>query len=68
MGGQPAEPGQGDPGPELTGLVHGEDEAKKAEAGAKAFFAGGGDSENMPTTELEEEDFQEDAIDLISCW
>ena len=51
---------------ELTGLVHGEDEAKKAEAGAKAFFAGGGDSENMPTTELEEEDFQEDAIDLIS--
>ena len=30
---------------ELTGLVHGEDEAKKAEAGAKAFFAGGGDSE-----------------------
>ena len=51
---------------ELTGLVHGEDEAQKAEAGAKAFFAGGGDSENMPTTELEEEDFQEDAIDLIS--
>ena len=50
---------------ELTGLVHGEDEAKKAEAGAKAFFAGGGDSENMPTTELEEEDFQEDAIDLL---
>ena len=51
---------------ELTGLVHGEDEARKAEAGAKAFFTGGGDSGNMPSTELEEEDFQEDAIDLIS--
>ena len=51
---------------ELTGLVHGEDEAKKAEAGAKAFFAGGGDSDNMPSAELGEEDFQDGAIDLIS--
>ena len=51
---------------ELTGLVHGEDEARKAEAGARAFFTGGGDSGNMPSTELGEEDFQEDAIDLIS--
>ena len=51
---------------ELTALVHGEDEAKKAESGAKAMFAGGGDSENMPTTELEDEDFTEAGIDLIS--
>ena len=51
---------------ELTALVHGEEEAKKAESGAKAMFAGGGDSENMPTTELKEEDFTEDGIDLIS--
>ena len=51
---------------ELTALVHGEDEAKKAESGAKAMFAGGGDSENMPTTELKDEDFTEDGIDLIS--
>ena len=51
---------------ELTGLVHGEDEAKKAEAGAKAFFANGGDSDNMPSAELGEEDFQDGAIDLIS--
>lgn len=50
---------------ELTGLVHGTDEAKKAEAGAKAFFAGG-DSGDMPSTELGDEDFQEGAIDLIS--
>ena len=51
---------------ELTGLVHGEDEAKKAEAGAKALFAGGGDSAHMPTVTLAEEDFTDGAIDLIS--
>ena len=51
---------------ELTGLVHGEDEAKKAEAGAKALFAGGGDSAHMPTVTLSEEDFTDGAIDLIS--
>ena len=51
---------------ELTALVHGEEEAKKAEAGAKALFAGGGDSEHMPTTELGDEDFKDDGIDLIS--
>lgn len=51
---------------ELTALVHGEEEAKKAEAGAKAMFAGGGDSEHMPTTELSEEDFTDGGIDLIS--
>ena len=51
---------------ELTALVHGEEEAKKAEAGAKALFAGGGASEHMPTTELGDEDFKDDGIDLIS--
>ena len=51
---------------ELTALVHGDEEAKKAESGAKALFAGGGDSEHMPTTELTDEDFSEDGIDLIS--
>ncbi len=35
---------------ELTKLVHGEDEAKKADEAAKALFAGGGRSENVPTT------------------
>jgi tyrosyl-tRNA synthetase len=36
----------------LTELVHGKEEADKAQATAKALFAGGGDDENMPTTEL----------------
>ena len=51
---------------ELTSLVHGEDEAKKAEAGAKALFMGGGDSEHIPTVELTEEDLAEGSIDVIS--
>ena len=51
---------------ELTALVHGEEEAKKADAGAKALFAGGGDEAHMPSLELTEEDFAEGAIDLIS--
>ena len=52
---------------QLTELVHGTEEAKKAEAGAKALFAGGADTEHMPTTELAAEDFDEEGnIDLIS--
>ena len=52
---------------QLTELVHGTEEAKKAEAGAKALFAGGADTEHMPTTELVAEDFDEEGnIDLIS--
>ena len=39
---------------ELTKLVHGEEEAQKAEDAAKALFANGGSDENMPTTELTE--------------
>lgn len=50
---------------ELTALVHGEEEAKKAQEGARALFSAG-NAENMPTAELTEEDFQDDAIDLIS--
>ena len=37
---------------ELTKLVHGEEEAAKAQASAKALFMGGGDDANMPTTEV----------------
>ena len=37
---------------ELTKLVHGEEEAAKAQASAKALFVGGGDDANMPTTEI----------------
>ena len=40
---------------ELTKLVHGEEEAEKARAAAKALFAGGADDANMPTTELTED-------------
>lgn len=50
---------------ELTRMIHGEEEAKKAEAGAKALFAGGASAE-VPTLSLTEEDFEEDSIDLIS--
>ena len=51
---------------ELTSMVHGEEEAKKAEASAKALFAGSGVSKNMPTTELTEADLADGAIDLMS--
>ena len=41
---------------ELTTLVHGEEEAKKAEAGAKALFGGAGDLANIPSYELSADD------------
>ena len=50
---------------ELTALVHGEEEAKKAQDGARALFAGGAAAQ-IPTTELTDEDFTDDKIDLIS--
>ena len=50
---------------ELTMLVHGEEEAKRAEEAAKALFAGGGSSENMPMTTLTDDLFTDDAIDIL---
>ena len=53
---------------ELTTMVHGEDEAAKAKAGAEALFSGAinKDSENIPTTQLADEDFMEDGtIDIL---
>lgn len=44
---------------EVTKLVHGEDEARKAEEATKALFGGGGDLDSMPTTELESSLFEE---------
>lgn len=44
---------------EVTKLVHGEEEAKKAEEATKALFGGGGDLGSMPTTELEASLFEE---------
>ena len=51
---------------ELTSLVHGEEEAKKAETAAKALFVGGSDSEHMPTTEIAEADLTDDAMDIMT--
>ncbi len=50
---------------ELTKLVHGEEEAQKAEASAKALF-GSGSAENMPTCEIGDEDYTDGVIDCIS--
>ena len=51
---------------QLTELVHGEEEAKKAQEGARALFSGA-DTSHMPTTELSAEDFDEEGkIDLIT--
>ena len=51
---------------ELTKLVHGEEEAEKAKAASRALFAGEGDTEHMPTTELTNDDFGGGAIDVLT--
>ena len=50
---------------ELTKLVHGEEEAKKAEETAKGLFSTGGDLSNMPTTALAESDLPMDLVTLL---
>jgi len=50
---------------ELTNLVHGEEEAKKAQESARALFAGGNAAE-MPTAELTDDDFTDGIIDILS--
>lgn len=50
---------------ELTKLVHGEEEAKKAEAGAKALFGSGGEAE-IPTVELDTADFNNGSVDILT--
>jgi tyrosyl-tRNA synthetase len=50
---------------ELTALVHGEEEAKKAEASAKALFGAGAEAE-IPMTELCDADFVDGIIDIGS--
>ncbi len=51
---------------ELTKLVHGEEEAAKAQAAAKALFLGGGDDSNMPTTEISAEQLTDGKIGILS--
>ena len=50
----------------LTELVHGKEEADKAQAAAKALFAGGSDDSNMPTTTVEDADFEDDKVTVLS--
>ena len=51
---------------ELTALVHGEEEAKKAEESAKALFGAGGNNANMPTSVLADADFENGNINVLS--
>ena len=50
---------------ELTKMIHGEEEAQKAQEASKALFGGGGNNANMPTYTLQEEDYRDGSIDLI---
>ena len=56
---------------ELTELVHGKEEADKAEEAARALFSGEGDDSNMPSTTLTDEDFTDGKITvsdlLVKC-
>ena len=51
---------------ELTKLVHGEEEAAKAQASAKALFLGGGDDANMPTTEITADKLVDGKIGILT--
>ena len=51
---------------ELTSLVHGEEEAKKAEASAKALFAGGAQGGDVPTSEIADTDLVDGKLDILS--
>ena len=51
---------------ELTKLVHGEQEADKAKAAARALFSGTGNTDDMPTTELVNDDFGGGAINVMT--
>ena len=51
---------------ELTKLVHGEEEASKAREAAKAIFANGGSSENMPTTEISADELTDGGMGILT--
>ena len=51
---------------ELTKLVHGEEEAKKAKEAFHALFAGGGVSAHMPTVEVTADDLYNDKLDIMA--
>ena len=51
---------------ELTKLVHGEEEANKAQEGARALFSGAGETANMPTVTVTADDFAERDMDIMA--
>ena len=51
---------------ELTNLVHGKEEADKAKEAAIALFSGSGNSENMPETIVDAEDFRDGKVDIVT--
>ncbi len=50
---------------ELTKMIHGEEEANKAQEGARALFGGGANTDNMPTTEITDDDLGDDGIAIL---
>lgn len=50
----------------LTELVHGKEEADKAQASARALFSGGGEGADMPTTEITDADLENGVIDILN--
>lgn len=50
---------------EVTKLIHGEDEAKKAQQAAESLFGGGCDLSNVPTVEISKEDLELALIDIL---
>ncbi len=52
---------------EVTKLIHGEEEANKAQAAARALFSNKADSEHMPTTTLSDDDFTDGAITVVDA-
>ena len=51
---------------ELTSMVHGKEEADKAQSAARALFGGGGDNSDMPTTELTTDSFGDGEIGIMN--
>ncbi len=51
---------------EVTKLVHGKEEADKAQDGARAAFGGGGDMANIPTTGMDKSLFEGDGMGLVN--
>ena len=51
---------------ELTKLVHGEEEAQKAQDAARALFSNGGDTANMPACAVTEEDLRDGTVDILA--